>query len=65
MEEANRREQSQGDNRNNGKIKSQVQKEEDQVKKKQFVRQTEKRFSILRLFGEKVVPLHPNKNTFF
>lgn len=51
MEEANRREQSQGDNRNNGKIKSQVQKEEDQVKKKQFVRQTKKRFSILRLFG--------------
>lgn len=33
MEEANRREQSQGDNGNNGKIKSQGQKEEDQVEK--------------------------------
>ena len=33
MEEANRREKSQGDNGNNGKIKSQVQKEENQVEK--------------------------------
>lgn len=44
MEEANRREQSQGDNRNNGKIKSQVQKEEDQVKKNNLYDKPKKGF---------------------
>lgn len=44
MEEANRREKSQGDNGNNGKIKSQVQKEENQVEKNNLYDKPKKGF---------------------